>query len=519
MQFDPAEILARVEKNLPTLPATAIEIVCLCNDDDVEITQLADVLSHDPSLAMQVIRLANSARYCRRQDVTSIPDACVLLGMRALKIMALGFSLTKSVSGNENSPSFNYQRYWQHSVCMAVAARNFSRVTQTAQGDHAFLCGLISRIGQLTLANTIPEHYDLVLNGSAELPTAEQELQVLGSDHHKVTDHMLRQWEMPSAVITDLQDWSRRTEKTSPIQSLLQLSDQVATVISSEEKGAAYQAAQEIASQAFGLSCNELDGVVLQLREEIDFLADSLNIQISSDLEIESLLAKAREQIVQIALRMNDHLLIAQERETELLDTTSELRRAAEFDSLTQLVNRGSFDHTLSELISARVNAESQRPLSLLMLDVDHFKSFNDTYGHLAGDEVLRNVAEWIKDSVRATDVVARYGGEEFVAVLPTADLENLKMIAERIRSRVESGTVLFDQHELKVTISIGGACLTEVTELTDGELMIRMADGNMYSAKNNGRNNSVVKLVSRTMDEVSKPHIAVGSENFEIAK
>jgi len=146
-------------------------------------------------------------------------------------------------------------------------------------------------------------------------------------------------------------------------------------------------------------------------------------------------------------------------------------------DGLTGLFNRRYFN----ELINVEVNRVKRFPtaLSLLMLDIDNFKNYNDTQGHQAGDELLKSAAKVFKNSVRAVDIVSRYGGEEFIVILPQADKKAAQIIAERLR--VQTGLYL------PTTVSIGIATLPE--DASEVEQLIEKADSALYQAKKTGKN------------------------------
>jgi diguanylate cyclase (GGDEF)-like protein len=134
------------------------------------------------------------------------------------------------------------------------------------------------------------------------------------------------------------------------------------------------------------------------------------------------------------------------------------------------------------------------QPVGLLFGDIDRFKHVNDTYGHIAGDEVIRQVAGCLQKSARGNDLVARYGGEEFVVLLTPASSAGLEALAERIRSRVEQASIVTDAGEIRVTISLGGALAAADTDDPRlGESLIISADRALYEAKNRGRNGFVV--------------------------
>ena len=127
------------------------------------------------------------------------------------------------------------------------------------------------------------------------------------------------------------------------------------------------------------------------------------------------------------------------------------------------------------------------RALSLVMIDVDHFKSINDNYGHATGDHVLTNVGHILGDSLRDSDILARIGGEEFVLLLPDTPKSNAEHVAERMRAQLASTTIKHEAQELNITASFGVAAICEEDDTL--EQMLGRADVAMYEAKNNGRN------------------------------
>jgi diguanylate cyclase (GGDEF)-like protein len=167
------------------------------------------------------------------------------------------------------------------------------------------------------------------------------------------------------------------------------------------------------------------------------------------------------------------------------------IRRQVVTDHLTRLYNRRFFMNRLGEEIERSLR--HQEPLSVLMIDIDHFKDFNDTYGHATGDRVLQTVAQAIRDALRTADVCARHGGEEFTVLLPSTPGENAYFVAERVR-RTLSGTRytgLGLPAEANITISVGVAtCPRDATEL---DQLMELADKALYTAKAAGRDQVVL--------------------------
>jgi len=166
----------------------------------------------------------------------------------------------------------------------------------------------------------------------------------------------------------------------------------------------------------------------------------------------------------------------------------------AEVDGLTGLGNRAAFNKRWAEKVS-----EFQRyktPLSIAMVDADHFKRINDTYGHPAGDEVLQGVAQMLQNESRAADVVCRYGGEEFAVIMPGTGPREAAAVAERIRASI--GAVSWPRHpESPVTVSIGLAGTDTSAPGVTAEQWLELADRNLYTAKHQGRNRVVATDLS----------------------
>jgi len=169
-------------------------------------------------------------------------------------------------------------------------------------------------------------------------------------------------------------------------------------------------------------------------------------------------------------------------------------------DGLTGLCNHRHFQENLHNAVLQ--SERYKRPLSLLLMDIDKFKNFNDTYGHQIGDLVLKIIAQALSNSVRSTDLAARYGGEEFVVVLPETDEENSLLMAERIRSKIESTPIPTEHGVLSVTVSIG-SCTRGSSAITQ-EQLIKSADSAMYQSKKNGRN-QVTAFIPGMENEINK--------------
>jgi diguanylate cyclase (GGDEF)-like protein/PAS domain S-box-containing protein len=175
---------------------------------------------------------------------------------------------------------------------------------------------------------------------------------------------------------------------------------------------------------------------------------------------------------------------------TERKSTGDEIRRLLITDQLTGVSNRARF-YELAEAEFARWKRFRQ-PISAVMIDIDHFKRINDTYGHAAGDEVLRQVAVSLQTGLRSIDVIGRLGGEEFAILLPSIDLEGAEMVAERLRRTVAGLSPVSDGTAIPVTISLGVAQIDG--DAREFDALLKAADAALYGAKQGGRNKVVVQ-------------------------
>ena len=190
---------------------------------------------------------------------------------------------------------------------------------------------------------------------------------------------------------------------------------------------------------------------------------------------------RARTEALQSQLNQSSNEVAA------LREAVESIRHEAQTDALTGLANRKHFDERLAA--AAREAAERNEEMCVVLGDVDHFKTFNDTWGHQTGDQVLRLVAQCFTENVKGRDTAARYGGEEFVLVLPSTSLANARLLAEQIRKVVQTKKVVkrsSGETLGSITISLGVATLHPGE---DPQETIRRADACLYTAKRSGRN------------------------------
>jgi diguanylate cyclase len=255
---------------------------------------------------------------------------------------------------------------------------------------------------------------------------------------------------------------------------------------------------------------NEIDDVMGLITEALGMTSsfgDSLagasrNLSITDDREhikaVVETLVKSTREMQQTKQALEERLTQSKQEISHLQQNLEAIRVESLTDPLTGLGNRKYFDRAIDAAVQLAIG--QGEPLSLLMLDIDHFKAFNDSYGHLTGDQVLRLVGQSLKQTIKGRDTMARYGGEEFAVVLPDTELAKAMAVAEQIRRAVmarelkkkSTGEILG-----RITISVGVSMLQPGDDIVT---LIERADACLYAAKRSGRN----RIVSEADPEYS---------------
>lgn len=208
--------------------------------------------------------------------------------------------------------------------------------------------------------------------------------------------------------------------------------------------------------------------------DELLLLTEKAKFTFQSQWKTRQENSQLKKQIAQLEDRLS-------ERTTELLKKNLQLQQVSTTDALTQLPNRLKLDEQFLQAI--KQSKRYQTPLSIILIDLDHFKDVNDFYGHQIGDDVLQELSELLKNNIRETDLVGRWGGEEFLIICPNLDSEHSEKLAEKLRQLIENHQFKTVGHK---TASFG---TSEFRQRDTEETMLERADKALYQAKGNGRN------------------------------
>jgi diguanylate cyclase (GGDEF)-like protein len=469
-------------KTLPSIPAVVMKVVDMCSDDNVSLGQIAQVLGRDPTLAATVLKVSNSAYYYVASEVKTLDRAVCTLGINATLSLVLSYSFVRIMRSNQRQ-GFDYSHYWQRSVITAVAAREMEKWAKPVQREELFLAGLLQDIGMLALSEAMPEKYGpLVLKAKrnhSQLIRIEKE--ALGTDHSKVGAWILGSWNLPEDIRISLAfSHEPQLNPKREIQQYINataLAGNLAEIWTNPETSDATSRANESAATLLEMPSESFNQIIVETAKAIPEVTSYLNIDIGGGQRINELLDRARDALIHLSLQ-------AQQRMIKMEDL-------ALHDGLTSLHNRAYLENVLPQYMD--VSIKMTQPLSVIFIDLDHFKQINDVHGHQAGDAILASVAKILKSVIRGSDVVARYGGEEFVCILPNADEHVACLVSDRMRAAIKSTPLTTESGiALEVTASFGCATLSADHPYESCAALLEEADRCLYAAKKAGRDRVV---------------------------
>lgn len=474
------------------LAIVATRIVQEALNEDVDFNTLARLAASDPGFAARVVATVNSGAFGMPRQVSDVIQACKLIGVRGLRNLALSLVVSDMVPVGEDGGVL-----LANSLRRAVAARLLAEALGERQLDEFFTVGLFLEIGILHGART-----DLRLSAEiARIPAAHRpayERACGRLEHMQLGASLARSFKLPAEMADAvLHHHAAQVPANGTIPRVAWAAERIAGAFEAADLDAGREIALA-ATTAVGVPLKAAETILARIPELVLEAGSAFNRELPSQESLEVLVQDASRRLVDMnrtyerLLHQLEQLVFEKEQlTTQLRHANDELSRLAGTDALTGLANRRSFEEAMKRDISRAQRTE--QPLSVFILDVDHFKAVNDTHGHAAGDYVLTRVADVLRATLRSGDMAARWGGEEFVALLPGSTLEGGRLAAERIRTSLEQTLMAVHDKSFRITASFGVASIPAGVGAQDGVALVGVADVALYEAKRSGRNKVVL--------------------------
>lgn len=467
--------------------AVALQIVKQATREDCSAAEIGALAQSDPAFGMRVLSMVNNPAFALSRKVDNVRQAVNLLGVRGLRNLAL------SLLVSDMAPSGPAGKVLlANSLRRGLAARFLADALGRRDTDAYFTAGLFLEAGLLVKAGEDAEN-------AAELarsPAAHRELRerARGEEVHSAMGaELARSYHLAEDTIVAIEKHHEAVMPEGDVAGVCWVAERIAAVFEGGDLDGVRSTAEH-AAENLGLNSAAVEKVLAELPDAVKAAAGAFEREVDDQLDIAQLALDANrsliainEQYLGIVQQLEEVIAEKESLELELRYANERLEQLATTDALTGLSNKRAFTEAIERDLHRSTRDESD--VSLIVIDVDHFKKFNDTWGHAVGDQVLRTVGQLLLRSVRASDFAARYGGEEFVVLLPNTDSEGAVMLAQRLRARLAATSVQGPQGPLRVTASFGVATVAGPTAGCGPGALFERADGALYEAKRNGRN------------------------------
>lgn len=467
--------------SVPTVPRVAQKLLDLLNQGEVELSQLADLISVEPSLTVKIIRLINSPLYGLAREITSLRDAVLYLGLNSIRSVALSFSFFSTFSRNPSGGE-RLDALWRTSLMNALAARRLANELGGWDVEEAFLAGLVADCGTLLMHRGVPEYegiLDRFYSGEADLLELEQ--RCLETTHTRLGSLLLEAWRFPKHLVELVTFHHDPTLAPADASVELQartllaawLCARALTVPGFTDKIASLE---HRVSGLLGIPVVVARGIVTELPTELRETAALFEIPAGEQRSYDELLDEANQALSRLALE-------ADQSARDLAGTLALGRNAfgdvpgpepEDLDAETGLLCRPAFEQLL-EAFHRRAR-EIHRPIGLIIFEVENLKSIAEHQGHAVTLEVLAGIGERVSRLTRQTDYTARLSENQIAVLAPGCAGPNLAQAAERIRFGIEQEALETGAGPVSCQVVVGLASTTPHRDAIDPQTLVSFA-------------------------------------------
>lgn len=465
-------------EDLPSLPAVALKVIELTRDDNVSLDELGATIQNDQGLASKVLKTVNSSFYGLRSKCSTIERALVMLGLKPVKSLALGFSIVSAVGTREDA--FDYQSYWRRGLFTAAAAKLIAEAAgERDHSDEAFLGGLLQDIGQVAMHRALRKDYERVLEstGGDHRALVKAEIAAFELKHPDIGAMLCERWKLPPELVLPVKYHERPTaapEQCRVIVRSVAGGNILHDVLTDADPTPALRTAYAKLEQWFGLGPEQVDELVRALGEGVSELARLFKLDTGEQVDAESALEAAAGEAKELGTR-----------------------EGSEVDPLTGVYNKQGYDSVIRQTF-ARASTQAT-PMAILIIALDGMKEIIGTGTEAIDGEIGMNVSAMLKrhfDPVPGA--VCRIGRDTFAVVTELETANAATGMAERFRDELERYSQQWDIPDypgtLRLTASIGVAPATpaDIASLSSASHLTAAAVRAAQAARAQGGNRIV---------------------------
>jgi diguanylate cyclase (GGDEF)-like protein len=470
-------------------------VLDLCQRENLDLPEIAKVISNDPALAAKMLKTVNSPAFALRQEVRTLSHAVMLLGVNSVRTLVLSFSLLRDIRKGQRAA---LTTYWKRSLLAGLSARELATTMKFPYREEAFLAALLQDIGVLALRQL----GDSVYNDLLENAGWDHDRLIAGEhaafdcDHAEVGAWLVARWRLPErfclAVGFSHKPWRFDGDPKGDMTNMVRLSALAGPIadiwIRPDATGAAQRAHIE-ASKIFKGVDFSLEETVKNIAAALPEISMLFEIDLGSAERTKDILAEAQEALVTASVEGPAPARVATPATPAIPPPTpaAARRKLPERDAMTDLAAGPAGFSYLEEQFSAAVS--SGEPLSVIVAEIDGWSAVSQRLGEVGSASLLRALAPCLSNRLRKKDLVARNSDGEFMFVLPETTADGAEVVAERARTMVAAQAHVADtaSGEL-VTVSFGCATFTAGFCTSAAELC-GLADRALYAAKAAGGN------------------------------
>ncbi|MDP1661745.1 MAG: HDOD domain-containing protein [Phycisphaerales bacterium] len=484
------ELLDRVLKcdRLPSMPAVAMRVIELTSSNRSSMREIAEVITNDQGLSSKVLKTVNSSFYGLSKPCTTINQSIVMLGLNAVKTLALGFSLVASLTRSSKG-GFDYQAYWRRGLLTGVAAKCIAAESRIGHDEECFLAGLLQDVGMVAFHEALGEEYGMILDqvGGDHRQLARTELAELEMTHADVGSMLAGRWKLPPELAMPIKFHERPTAAPQEYLEICQavgLGNIAADVLCAAEGGVALKRYYAKAQEWFSLSPMQADAVMNKISAGAKEIAKLLEVDAGSFNDPEAIRKQANEQLLAVTVPFGPG------GQTDNNPLTIE-----DTDTVTMLPSRRILNQNM--IATVEQFQAGGGPFSMGVFAVDGFGEIEIQQGAEYADEMLAQIASILRTTVEPYNAVCFcFDRGRFAVLMGGTDRITGTKHAERFRAAVAGtplrikppGLVAVDLH---VTISAGLITMDTTTRdrFTNVEIVFDTIDRALASAQKAGSN------------------------------